>query len=86
MVERITEVFKAKVLKIVKPDDTKLTIQLLTVLISTGLVSLNFDTLVFPLFLNKWVALIFAIAGASSGSSMWNDILSAIQNKKLTVK
>ena len=86
MVERITEVLKPKIISWVKPNDNLLTIQLITLLVSTGLTSLDFDTLVYPNFMNHWVAFIFTIAGSSSGSSMWNDILSALQNKKLTTK
>ena len=86
MVERITELFKPKILNLIKPTDNKLTIILLTVLISTGLVTLNFDTFIYPIYLNHWVAFIFVVAGSSSGSSMWNNILSAIENKKLTTK
>jgi hypothetical protein len=84
MVERITEVLKTKIIQFIKPDDNKLTIQLLTILVGTGLIALNFDTFVYPTFLNQWIAAVFVVAGSSAGSSMWNDILSAIQNKKLT--
>lgn len=60
------------------------TIQLLTVLMSTLIVWLNMDTIVYPLFLNKNVAFLFAILGASSGSSMWNDALSLIPKPTVT--
>ena len=92
MVERSVEMVKGMLpikenaVLFIKPDKKVLTIQLFTVLMSSIIVWLNSDVMMYPIYLNKYVAYLFAVLGASSGSSMWNDALSFISLKTIPKK